>query len=51
MIMDSKVFTKVPKKGIVELSPVVEYQYLGHPKPAHYVLLDEVLYLLLCDTC
>ena len=51
MILDSEVLTKVPEKGVVEQSPIVRYQYFGHSKPAQYILLDEVLYILLCNAC
>ena len=51
MILNPKVFTKVFEKCIVKLSSVNEDQYLGHPKLAHDVFPDEVLFILLHDAC
>ena len=51
MILNPKVFTKVFEKCIVKLSSVVGDQYSGHPKLAHDVFPNEVLYILLYDAC
>ena len=51
MILNSEVFAEVPEKCVIKLSSIVRYQYLGYLKPAHNVLLDEVLDILLRDLC
>ena len=49
MIVDSKLFTKIPEKGVIKLSSIVRYQYSRCPKSTHNALLDEVLDVLLCN--
>ena len=49
MILDFEVFTEIPEERIVKLSSIIRYQHSGHPKPAHDVLSNEVLNILLCD--
>ena len=51
MILNSEVLTEIPENCIIKLSSIVLYQYLRDPKPAHNVLPNEVLNILLCDFC
>ena len=49
MIVDSKLFTKIPERCVIKLSSIVRHQYPRYPKFAHNALPDEVLNVLLCN--
>ena len=49
MIIDSKLFTKIPKRGVIKLSSIVRYQYPRYLKSTHNALPNEVLDVLLCN--
>ena len=51
MIVDSKLFTKIPERCVIKLSSIVRHQYPRYPKSAHNALLDKVLDILLCNFC
>ena len=51
MIIDSKLFIKIPERGVIKLSSIVRYQYPQYPKSTHNALPDEVLDVLLCNFC
>ena len=51
MIVDSKLFTKIPEKGVIKLSSILRYQYSRYPKSTHNALLNEILGVLLCNFC
>ena len=51
MIVDSKLFTKIPERCVINLSSIVRHQHPRYPEPAHNTLLDEVLNILLYDFC
>ena len=49
MIVDSKLFTKIPNMRVIKLSSIVRHKHPRYPKPAHNTLPDEVLNILLCN--
>ena len=49
MIVDSKLFTKIPERGVIKLSFIVKHQYLRYPKSIHNAPPDKVLDVLLCN--
>ena len=49
MIVDSKLFTKIPKGCVIKLSSIVRHKHPRYPKPAHNTLSNEVLNILLCN--
>ena len=49
MIVDSKLFTKIPERCVIKLSSIVGHKHPWYSEPAHNTLLDEVLNILLCD--
>ena len=49
MIVDSKLFTKIPERCVIKLSSIVKHKYPRYPKLAHNTLPDEVFNILLCD--
>ena len=48
MIVDSKLFIKIPERCVIKLSSIVRHQYPWYPKFAHNAFPDEVLDVLLC---
>ena len=51
MIVDSKLFTKIPERCVIKLPSIVKHKHSRFPEPTHNTLLDEVLNILLCDFC
>ena len=51
MIVDSKMFTKIPERCVIKLSSIVKHKHPQYPKLAHNTLPDKVLNILLCDFC
>ena len=51
MIVDSKLFTKIPEKGVIKLSSIVRYQYPRYPKSTQNAFPYEVLDVLLSNFC
>ena len=49
MIVDSKLFTKIPERCVIKLSSIVRHKHPQYSKPAHNTLPDEVLNILLCN--
>ena len=49
MIVDSKLFTKIPERCVIKLSSIVKHKHLRYSKLAYNTLLDEVLNILLCN--
>ena len=49
MIIDSKLFIKIPERCVIKLSSIVRHKHPRYSKPAHNTLLDEVLNILLCN--
>ena len=49
MIVDSKMFTEIPKRCVIKLSSIVRHKHSWYPKSAHNALPDEVLNILLCN--
>ena len=49
MIVDSKLFTKIPERCVIKLSSIVGHKHPWYSEPAHNTLPDEVLNILLCD--
>ena len=49
MIVDSKLFTKIPERCVIKLSSIVRHKHPRYPKPAHNTLPDEVFNILLCN--
>ena len=49
MIVDSKLFTKIPERCVIKLSPIVRHKHPWYSEPAHNTLPDKVLNILLCD--
>ena len=47
MVVDSKLFTKIPKMCVIKLSSIVRHKHPRYPKSAHNALPDEVLNILL----
>ena len=51
MIVDSKLFTKIPERCVIKLSSIVGHKHPWYSEPAHNTLLDEVLNILMCNFC
>ena len=49
MIVNSKLFTKIPEWCVIKLSSIVGHKHPRYSEPAHNTLPDEVLNILLCD--
>ena len=51
MIVDSKLFTKIPEMCVIKLSSIARHKHPRYPKSAHNILPDEVLNIMLCNFC
>ena len=51
MIVDSKLFTKIPERCVIKLSSIVRHKHPRYPKSAHNALPGEVLNILWCNFC
>ena len=49
MIVDSKLYTKIPERCVIKLSSIVRHKHPQYPKSVHNALPDEVLNILLCN--
>ena len=49
MIVDSKLFTKIPERRVIKLSSIVRHKHPRYPKSAHNALPNEVLNIPLCN--
>ena len=49
MIIDSKLFIKIPERCVIKLSSIVRHKHPRYSKSTHNTLPDEVLNILLCN--
>ena len=49
MIVDSKLFIKIPERCVIKRSSIVKHKHPRYPKSAHNALPEEVLNILLCN--
>ena len=49
MIVDSKLFTKIPERCVIKLSSIVRHKHPQYSKPAHNTLPNKFLNILLCN--
>ena len=49
MIVDSKLFIKIPERCVIKLSSIVRHKHPQYPKPAQNTLPDEIFNILLCN--
>ena len=50
VVLDPELGIEIPELRIVELLPIIRYQGSRNTKPVNYGTLNEVAYLLFCDS-
>ena len=50
VVLDPELDTEIPELRIVELRPIIRHQGSWDTKPTNYGTLNEVAYLLICDS-